>query len=137
MAGSRRHFQYLSDSGLTFAVEIDEGAGESASLDFDPIDTGANGPIINGRYLQASASRPLQMRYVNCTGVDANGDQVKRKFWVGKPTAGIFTGAVLSFPLDGVVWSVTSSRGETRSSIPLTDTNMTDGDVDDNFAAAP
>lgn len=132
--GSRRGFQYTSDSGLTCAVELDESTYENAALGFSAIDTGAGGPLVNLRYIQVSASKPLTMRYVNCVGSNASGETVRKRFYVGSPTADIFTGAVLSFDSDGTTWSVTSTRGEQRSQIPVNDTGQTDGDSESNFA---
>lgn len=133
MAGSRRFFQYTSDSGITYAVEIDEENGELADLGFTAIATGGNGPLVQGRVLQASSRRPLRMRYINCVAINADGDTVRRQFWSGTNNNDLFRGNVLTFSLGGLTWSVTSTRGEERQSIPVTDTGLTDGDIDNNF----
>jgi hypothetical protein len=136
MAGSRRYFQYTSDTSVTYAVEIDEENGELASLGFAPIDTGAGGPISQGRILQVSGSRPLRMRYVNAQAVDGNGDIVRRRFWVGMSTAAAFTNPATTLSLGGLTFSITSRRGEEGQGIPAQDTGLTDGDVDDNLVVA-
>lgn len=136
MVGSKRYFQYESDSGLTHAVELDESVYETGALGFAPIDTGSNGPLINERFLQVSASRPLTMRYVNARAVRANGDVVNRRFYVGNPNEGFFTGAVITATIDGLQYSRLSSVGQVTRGIPLQDTAQDDGDVDDNFVTA-
>lgn len=131
--GSRRWFQYTSDTALTFAVELDESIYETAALGFAPIDTGASGPTAQGRVLSVSSTRPLTMRSISLSRSDANGDVFRRRVFVGNASEDVFTGATAAVTIDGEVWSILGARGEQRKLVPASDTGITDGDVDSNI----
>ena len=137
MTGSRRWFEYTSDTGNTFAVELDESNYESADLGFGAIAPGADGPLAQGRVLQVSATRPLTMRYVNCFFINNDNQKVTRSFYVGDPQADAFLNATPSIVVGNQTYSVTSSVGERRAGVALVDTGINDGDLDQNFEAGP
>ena len=104
MAGSRAWFSYVSDNGITYAVELDEDAGTLAALGFT-------------RYTDSTPSTTLpsgyKMRYVNASQVSGNGAGfVSRQFPVGKPTSPLFTGGTSLFTINGLNYAVSSSKGE-------------------------
>jgi hypothetical protein len=131
MAGSRRWFQYTSDKGFAYAVELDESTYETPALGFTAIDQAT---VAAGRVLAANSRRPISMRYVNAQRTE-NGDVFRRKFFVGALEADPYTGEDLTLEVDGETWSVTSVIGERKVFPPLTDTANTDGDVDTNIVA--
>lgn len=136
MAGSKRWFGYTSDLGVQWAVELDESTYENAALGFTPIDLGNDGPVRNNRILKLGGTRPLGPRYVNAQATNANGNTVRRRFYLGSPDADIFTGEILTVTVDGLTFSVTSKRGERSTVPPVGDTGLTDGDIDDNYEAS-
>ena len=136
MTGSLRWFGYESDLGVQWAVQLNESTYENAALGFSPLELGANGPVRNNRILKLGGDRPLGPRYVNAQAINSDGDTVRRRFYVGDITADIFTGAILTVAVDGLTFSITSKRGERSTVPPVTDTGITDGDIDDNYEAS-
>lgn len=137
MVGSKRWFQYESDTTLNYAVELDEGNGELTGFDFAPIIAGPTGPVANGRVLRVTGTRPLQMRYVNAVATDADGRTVRRRFYVGTNASDVWLGVVVQWTIDGLTFTVSSYIGEQRVVVPAQDTGRIDGDVDSNLAAGP
>ena len=137
MSGSRRWFQYESDTTLAYAVELDESNAELTGFGFAPLVAGPAGPVANGRVLKVTGNRPLSMRYVNAVAQDADSRTVRRRFYVGTNAAAIWQGNTTTFTADGLNFSVSSFIGENRVVVPQTDTARIDGDVDANFAAGP
>jgi hypothetical protein len=131
MTGSRRWFQYEADNGKKYAVELDESTYETNALGFEAIDASAT--VGEGRVLQASAKRPLRMRYVMLYR-KVGGDIKRRKVYCGKKGVDVFTGQAQSVEIDGgVAWSILSTIGERRKGVPQKDTAQLDGDEDNNF----
>lgn len=122
MAGSLVYRTYTRDSGVTASLKIDESNAESTS----------GGTALLGAFSAAAEglSRLVQPRYVN-TQLSTNPLQ-RKKFIVG--TAAIFAaisngGQVLEGSgAGGLVWNVTSKRGEKVTIANGTDTGLTDGD---------
>lgn len=137
MTGSRRWFGYEGDNVLQFAVELDESVYETAALGMAPIQSGATGPLAQGRVISVSGTRPLSMRYINATRVNARNVTERRRFYVGTIAAFAALRAAGVVVVDGTSWSITSSRGEQAVGVPATDTAIDDGDTDDNFVAGP
>lgn len=134
MAGSRRQFEYTSDNGLGYEVQIDETTGEDANFGFAAV---ADATIAAGRYLKVSSKRPIEARYVIGKTQDADGrtktatrvvGSVTAPIWIGN--GGIFVGD------DGLNYSVTAKIGEKRLFSPELDTGLIDGDVESNLASA-
>lgn len=128
--GSRRWFEYEDNRGLTYAVQLDESIYETADLGFANVTAGADGPQANGRVIAATGRLPLRMRYINVSRVTSEGVTERNSFYVGNPDAPIASGASLTVTVDGVVWNLSSSRGEQLQLVPATDTGKTDGDVE-------
>lgn len=126
MVGSKAWFQYEDDTGLKYAVELDETAGDTEALGFGPVDI--SDTVAQGRMLTSTGSRPLAMRYLNCSRL-SSGATIRQKFFVGNPVDFADLRSVPSVTIGGVVWSVSSLRGEKVTLIPLTDSGQTDGDV--------
>ena len=126
MAGSKRWFGYQSDNGTAFNVELDESVYESSDLGF--VSANPANPV-----LQATASRPLAMRYVNVSRV-ANNSTLRGRYYIGTSAAyqAMVSGGTIT--VDGTVWNISSLRGEKAVITPATDTAQLDGDVDNNFA---
>lgn len=125
--GSRRWFGYTSDTGIDYAVELDESTYESANLGFPAVAAGAI-PI------RATGTKPVELRRVNCARV-VNDETFRATFYVGTRTAmdTIIT-SINPITVGGVSWGVLSAKGEINSLIPATDTAILDGDVDNNLA---
>lgn len=128
--GSRRWFQYNGDRGLTYAVQLDESTYENADLGFGGVEAGADGPVANGRVIAATGSLPLAMRYVNLAHVNTDGYTERRTAYVGSLTAPAFNGSISVVTIDGVDWSISSTRGQRTAGVTVTDTEKLDGDVD-------
>lgn len=97
MAGSKSWKKYLSDSGDTYSVLIDEGNAEAAGFDdLTPLDelAGAVPPPL---------PKGFKMRYVNVKD-PASGST--RQIYVGKPTNGLATGSIVSL----LLWAFTSDN---------------------------
>lgn len=133
--GSRRYFEYESDEGDTYGMELDESTYETAELGFgQQVDLEA--PTYSG-LLASSATRPLAPRYLNLVGTDADGRTVRRRVFVGDPDADAWTDpqsfSITLLTVSGGVatptpFVVSSAIGEQRRYIPRTDTGLTDGD---------
>lgn len=124
--GSRRWFGYTTDSGVNFAVELDESTYESVNLGFGGVASGAI-PIV------ATATVPLQMRRVSCSRV-LNDETLRASFYVGTKAAfdTLLASGVLT--VDGTAWNISKAFGEVLKIVPPTDTAQLDGDVDNNLA---
>lgn len=130
MAGSRRWFGYTDDQDVVWAVQLDESTAESTDLGFtSPIPEAATGRVI-------SKGVPIKMRYVNVFRV-VNGQEIRRKFYVGNVAANGFDPTKSSITVDGVVWGTSSTRGERRVRVPQLDTAQKDGDTEANVANNP
>lgn len=128
--GSRRDFTYTSDDGLGYVVNLDESIYETGALGFGQAPTAA--AVSARRFLQATAKRPLEMRYILCVQQDGDPNLVGRrqKFYVGANTATPWnTGTIVV--VDGVTYAITAKIGEKRYLPPTVDTGLLDGDVDD------
>lgn len=113
MAGSIKWMNYTSDGGTLYATLIDESNGEAGG--FSDV-TGTGDGVQIPKY--------LKMRYVNA--VSAAG--VKRKFYIGTVDNTLYTdgGSITS---GGVVFNITSSRGEKTRKVLALDTAQDDGDA--------
>lgn len=124
--GSRRWFNYRADDGSDYGVELDESTYETPALGF----TTLSGPV---DVIQATGTRPFRMRYLNLVRVDGVTTRRKRVY-VGSPTAfATLQSGTAPITIDGIQWGRSSVRGEARKLIPVTDTELIDGDVDDNI----
>lgn len=154
MAGSLKQMIYTSDStrfGLDangvnatsqrkHVVTIDESNGEACGFDdYTGQDDNDIEPLPKG----------LEMRYILCEYKGANGENVRRKLYVGKPDNALFTdgGSINLFVMTGgttggaQAFSITSAHGEKRNfkwnpqdggtggSQGGEDTGLTDGDA--------
>lgn len=133
MTGSRRWFEYQDDAGLGYAVQLDESVAEVTALGFGPVSAAT---VAARRFAKVSGQVPVKLRYLLVARVNEDEDTVRRKVYVGSPTAGAWVSAN-SITLDGEVYSIVGRVGEYRFSLPATDTAQTDGDIDANVAAGP
>lgn len=142
--GSLRYFQYTADDGRLFGVQLDESTYENGALGFGQAITPNDGNYSG--LLQASGTIPLQMRYFNVKGTDADGRTVSRRVYVGDPTAAAWLDPeTFSINLLTVVdanaaqtpFAVSSAIGERRRFTPQTDTGLIDGDVEAVEAVGP
>lgn len=126
--GSRRYFMYTSDNGSEYAVELDESIYEVTALGFAALPGQRD-------VLGVNSTRPLRMRYVNCSRVNSNQQTERASFFVGSSAAFVALQNTGSVTVDGDQWNISSVRGEQRKLVPATDTGLLDGDVDDNIVA--
>lgn len=133
MGGSRRYFEYTSDNGLGYMVQLDESNAELAGSGFTQISAATKS---SGRFLKVSATRPIEMRHLLLVGVDLGNKDVRRKLYVGDNNAVLWAGNQTQVTLDGELYSITAYIGEKRFVIPNTDTEQDDGDVDSNIIIA-
>lgn len=104
MAGSRAWFNYVSDNGITYAVELDEDTGALPGLGFT-------------RYTDGTPTTTLpsgwRMRYVNAAQTSGDGaGYVSRRVPVGTPASPIYSGTQSTFTLNGLSYAVSSNKGE-------------------------
>lgn len=104
MAGSRAWYNYESDNGESYAVELDEDTGGNTALGFTPYSDQAPSTTLPAGY---------RMRYVNAAQTTGDGAGfVSRQFPVGDPDAAIYTGTVSVLTVNEITYAVSSSRGE-------------------------
>lgn len=104
MAGSKSWFIYTDDDGEDFGVELDENIGSLPGLGFEPY-TGS--PPLD------QLPRGTYMRYINAVQRTGAGAGFRyRSFPCGTDEADLFSGAEASFVVNGLGYSVTSTRGE-------------------------
>jgi hypothetical protein len=131
MAGSKRYFKYITDTGTAHSIYADESNGEALIGDDDT-------PLLPNRDLNfPSLPKGLQMRFVRAISQDAF--RRDRKFVVGDPqtirdngdaefiTAPVYPGG------PPVQWLLTCYRGEQFKYTPPVntsggDTGLNDGD---------
>lgn len=147
MAGSKRFFTYTDDQSRLWNVELDESTYEQTVLGFGQGVSSV--ALTQGRRLRPGGRRqPVQMRYVLCSGTDADGRTVSRKVYVGATTAPIWTAFTNSANMPDLPdysdpgtaqfledVAVTLASGENRTGIPGADTGIIDGDVDNQTPA--
>lgn len=134
MPGSKRYFAYFDDASTEYVVQLDESVAESTSLGFGQSVTAAVFSDL-GRRLRVTGKIPIQPRYVLASRIDADGREIKRKFYVGAVSAPVWSGTTENVEIDGEDWSITARVGEARFYPPASDTGQIDGDVDSNVTA--
>lgn len=129
MAGSKRYFEYVTDTGEKYSVVLDESNSE-ATID-------GNQLMGNRTAAHIQIPKSLKLRYLLAESVGVR--KLQRKFYVGDP---IFLVGLSPTPIivaspypdsPAVDWIVTAYRGEKNSFIaPLSetagDTGLNDGD---------
>lgn len=104
MAGSRAWYVYNDNDGEDWGVELDEDTGTLAGLDFTPY-TGT--PSLD------QLPRGTFMRYINAVQTSGAGAGFRyRSFPCGTDTAPLYDGTQTTFTVNGLNYSVTSTRGE-------------------------
>jgi hypothetical protein len=104
MAGSRRWFVYNDDDGENYGVELDEDTGTLGGLDFTPY---TGNPTLD------QLPRGTFMRYINAVQTSGTGAGFRyRSFPCGTDTATLYDGTQATFTINGLNYSVTSTRGE-------------------------
>ena len=104
MSGTRSWYNYLSDNGVTYAVELDGDTGNLVALGFTA-------------YAGTAATTPLpqgwEMRHINAVKMSGEGAGfISRRFPCGKPTAPVYAGTASVLTRDEVLYAVSSTRGE-------------------------
>lgn len=127
MVGSKAWFMYEDDSGLNYAVELDESAGDAPDLGFSLVDI--SDTVGEGRMLTRTGTRPLAMRYVNCARL-LDGATIRQSFPVGSSVAFSDLRSASTITVGGTVWNISSLRGEQVTLVPFTDTGRLDGDIE-------
>lgn len=116
MAGSRAWFIYNDDDGENWGVELDEDTGSLDELGFAPY-TGT--PPLD------QLPRGTHMRYVNAVQTTGDGAGFRyRSFPCGTDTATVFDGTDTTFTINGLSYSVTSTRGERSRKPTATNTGL-------------
>lgn len=104
MAGSRAWFNYVSDNGITYAIELDENLG---------LLEGAGFTAYTGGTLRTLLPQGMKPRYVNAVQVDGDGGGFKsRQFPMGTAEAALYLGTASTFLYNGFQYAVSSKRGE-------------------------
>lgn len=134
MPGSRRWFEYTSDSGILYGMQLDESTYENQVLGFGQFLS--SDVRTNERYLNTSGNKSVpQPRYALLARNDGD-ERFTRRVYVGDPTSAFWVSGK-TLVVDGQTFTVTSKIGEARRFPSPTDTGLNDGDIDDNFAAPP
>lgn len=119
MSGSRRWFEYIADTGTSYAVELDESNAESV-LDgiriFGDID--GTEPLLPCR---------LKMRYVNA--ILSTDNTQRRRFRIGTQALYNSIQAGDAIADNSLVWRILSRRGEVSAFPNPIDTSQLDGDA--------
>ena len=104
MAGSRAWFNYVSNNGLSYAVELDEDTGKLTAFGFTPYTDSAPSTTLPSGH---------KMRYINASQISGNGAGfVSRQFPIGTSTTQLYTGAISVFSVNNLSYAVSSSKGE-------------------------
>lgn len=104
MAGSRKYFVYTDDDDTDSAVLLDEDTGNLEGLGFSPY-TGE--PVLD------LLPKGFKMRYVNAVQTTGSGAGFRyRPFPCGTDDSDIYNGTTPTFTINGLTYSVTSTRGE-------------------------
>jgi hypothetical protein len=104
MAGSRKWFIYTDDDGTDSAVQLDEDTGSLAGLGFQPY---AGSPVLD------VLPKGFKMRYINAVQTSGAGSGFRyRSFPCGSDDADLYSGDITTFTINGLTYSVTSTRGE-------------------------
>jgi hypothetical protein len=119
--GSRKWFDYVSDDGTTYAVELDESNAESLDLGF--VAATVSQPVLG------QGDRGLRMRRLSCVRQDADSRSVRRQFPVGTLTAYNAALAAGSVTVSGETYQISKGFGEEAKQAVLgQDTGRIDGD---------
>lgn len=106
MAGSLAWFKYVDDNDQTWGVLLDENLGTLAGAGFTPVGSGDN---------LETMPRGMKMRGVNAVQTSGAGAGYVSRFWpCGTKTAAIYAGTQKTFTINGLTYSVSSSRGESK-----------------------
>lgn len=106
MAGSRRWYVYTDDDGDDWGVELDEDTGSLSGLGFTAVTTSTE---LN------TLPRGVTMRTLNAVQTSGDGAGYRyRKFPVGTEEATLFAGTTSTFTVNGLNYTVTSTRGEKK-----------------------
>jgi len=104
MAGSMAWFVYTDDDGELSAVNLDEDTGNNTAFGFDPY---------TGTPPLSQLSRGFKMRRVNAVQTTGDGAGFRyRSFPCGSDEAPAYDGSVAVFTVNGLSYSITSTRGE-------------------------
>lgn len=104
MSGSRAWFVYTDDDETDSAVLLDEDTGGLAGLGFTPY---------NGTPPLDLLPKGFKMRYVNAVQTSGSGAGFRyRAFPCGSEDSTIYSGTTPTFTINGLSYSVTSTRGE-------------------------
>jgi len=106
MAGSLAWYEYTADDGTKYGVQLDEDRGGLVGAGFSPLAANFAGTTL-----------PIgtKMRYVNAVRTSGPAAGFRSDaFPCGTLAAGIFTGATATWTANGISYSRSSARGETR-----------------------
>lgn len=139
MAGSKQNFIYKSDPDnlgevLAKIVKLDES--NTRALGYVPITVAEVAAIPDKRVKALDGTE----RYVSCQGITTGGKIVTRRIVIPEVDNGLFqSGGTIVLPVltgganatvENVVFTVTSSVGETKSFARVGDTGLDDGTAD-------
>jgi hypothetical protein len=116
MAGSRRTFVYVDGDENAYAVVLDEDVGNNQLFGFEPY-TGT--PVLD------PPPQGFRMRYINAVQTTGAGAGFRyRKFACGSEESDLYSGDVSVFTVNGLTYSVTSTRGERSRRPTATNTGL-------------
>ena len=106
MAGSLAWYVYTADNGTTFGVQLDEDRGSLAGAGFTALPANFTGTTL---------PKGTKMRYVNAVRTSGAGAGFRSdSFPCGTIASAIFTGATATWTANGISYSRSSARGESR-----------------------
>ena len=117
MSGSRAWYNYLSDNGVTYAVELDVNTGDLGALGFTAFaGTAATTPLPQG----------WEMRHINVVKLSGDGAGfVSRRIPCGTATSTAYSGAVSTITRDSIPYAISSTRGERQRRPKAVETGLT------------
>ena len=106
MTGSLAWYKYVDDQDKVWGVQLDENLGSLVGGGFAPV--AANDDL-------ETMPRGMKMRGVNAVQTSGQGAGFVSRFWAcGARTAAIYVGTTKTFTVNGLTYSTSSSRGETK-----------------------
>lgn len=106
MAGSLAWYKYTDDQDKVWGVQLDEDLGGLTGAGFTPV--AANEDL-------ETLPRGMKMRGVNAVQTSGAGAGYVSRFWAcGTKTAAIYAGTTKTFTVNGLTYSTSSTRGESK-----------------------
>lgn len=117
MTGSLAWYKYIDDQDKVWGVQLDENLGGLTGAGFTPVASGDD---------LETLPRGMKMRGVNAVQTSGAGAGYVSRFWAcGSRTSQIYVGTTKTFTVNGLTYSTSSSRGESKRKPKAQNTGQT------------